>query len=99
MKKTLLFALTIAIFGCGASEQEQKTKDSLNKFLEVQAIDKSIDSVRLYGKEMEIFYDYKISLVNSGRYTEKELEKYTTYKQMDSLMKSITDKIVEDLKK
>jgi len=94
MKKALLFALTIAICGCGPSEQELKLKAE-----ELQAIDKRIDSVRLYGKAMERFYDYKISLINSGRFTEKELEKYTTYKQMDSLMKSITDKIVEDLKK
>lgn len=106
MKKSLLFALTIAICSCNPSEeelkqkaeQEQKTKDSIETFETNRAIDNTIDSVRLYGKKMETFYDYKISLIKHGHFTEKELEKYTTYEQMDSVMRAITDKIVEDVK-
>lgn len=107
MKYLIVLIPALAIASCGPSEQEiklkaeqeQKAKDSIAKFEEDLAFKKRLDSIELYKTELTTFYDNKISLIKHGYFTEKELEKYTTFEQMDSLMKSVTDKIYDEVKK
>jgi hypothetical protein len=74
MKKTILFALTIAIFGCGASEQElkqkaeqeKKSKDSIVLFEKEQASKKLLDSMQAYADSLEYdLYEFKKAQADS----------------------------------